>query len=158
MLTQQTLELSWQVEGKPCSLQVKSGETIVIGRLAECDVVIPIPQVSRRHAQITSCDHAHGNVFELKNLSQSTNIFFKAPSTVAPLTFDKTIILTDGCQFILGTVVVQAKLTRVVLPEATDQPIDANSVRCANCGKVVAANLRDCPWCGTTLAFGGTLT
>src|SRR5579859_7224657 len=145
------------IEQKPYSATIKPGETVVIGRLAECDIVIPLPQVSRRHAQIVSREDGKTVSFELKNLSQSINIFFATPSSIPPLSYEQTISLTNDCRFILGNVVLHAKLKQIQIAQLSDLPDSLSQVRCSNCHKVVNARLKDCPWCGTTLAFGGTL-
>ena len=37
---------------------------------------------------------------------------------------------------------------------ATKQKLTLKVLRCAHCQKQVAYHLKDCPWCGSSLAFG----
>ena len=156
MAEQQHLKLKWEFEGNQQTREVQAGQSLVIGRLPECDVVIPEQKVSRRHAQITGRQQGGRLVFELKNLSQTNTVFFSAPADLAPLDFDQTVIIPDGCHFLIGSVMISASLPQPQTPQPDNLSIKMPKVRCANCRELVDANLKDCPWCGTTLAFGGT--
>lgn len=157
MAGQQALQLAWEFDGKFFTREVEIGQSIIIGRLPECDIVISQEQISRRHAQITGRLQAGQGVFELRNLSQTNNIFFSQPDYYPPLAFDQVVTIPDGCQFLVGTVPIAARLPQVQPAQPEQPPARLKMVRCANCRELVDATLKDCPWCGSTLAFGGTM-
>ena len=63
MSDQQALSLLWDADGKPQARQVTIGQTLVIGRLPECEIFINDQKVSRRHAQITGRQEGGRDVF-----------------------------------------------------------------------------------------------
>ena len=156
MPDQEVLSLSWLVDGRLQTREVAIGQTVVIGRLPECEVVINDQKVSRRHAQITGRQEGGRDVFELKNLSQTNAIFFAKPANLPALESGRTMLITEGCDFLIGPVSIVARLPQPKSVQSTTPGFKTVKVRCANCRELVDSNLKDCPWCGTTLAFGGT--
>jgi len=152
----QTLNLSWEYDGQQFTKDVEVGQSVRIGRLDDCDIVIPENRVSRRHAQITGRMDNERAIFELKNLSETNLIFFQSPDEQPPLIFEQSVELPDKSRFILGKVLITAK---VPVQSTPDVKISSklNMVRCSNCREIVDGSLKDCPWCGTTLAFSGTI-
>lgn len=139
-----TIHLHWRVEDQSQTQTLKAEGEITIGRKPDCTVSIPHQTVSRQHATL----YAQGDDLILRNLSKTNPITINQGRI---LQADQETVIQDGDTFVLGTVAVHVQLSI-----ADDKPRLKLKVKCTGCGKVVESDLTDCPWCGTSLAFGET--
>lgn len=136
------LTLQWFAEGRPASYVVTEQRPIVVGRRADCDIVLTPRTVSRQHATI----FAYQGVFYLRNLSQHNPIYLNGQRLAADMP------LNPGDVVQLSDVPLQVLAIQEAQPIAPPQ----YKVRCMSCQNVVDGQLRDCPWCGSSLAHGVT--
>ncbi len=136
------ITLQWLMGGTWHEKKMDAANPITIGRLDKCHVTVADPTVSREHARI----YAAGGALHVRNLSKTNPIRFLDGSV---LEANQVAQLFNESSFALGKVKV-----RVLLVEAADQP--ALQIRCTSCQRVVEATLKDCPWCGASLAFAET--
>ena len=107
-----------------------------------CDLVIPHQTVSREHALLVE----KGDGLTIRNLSSTNSI---RVNSQAELGHGDEASIDDGDMFQLGVVNVLVKFTDL-------ESRLKFKIKCTNCGEVVDNDLADCPWCGTSLAFGET--
>ncbi|MCB9134045.1 MAG: FHA domain-containing protein [Anaerolineales bacterium] len=138
----QMITLQWNVDDQTQSQTLKAEGDILIGRKTECAVCIPHQTVSRQHAALLP----QANGILLRNLSETNPISLTGGRI---LTAGQEIPLSDGDVFVLGRVNVRFSVKEVKTQFSF-------KVRCTGCGKVVETSMTDCPWCGTSLAFGET--
>jgi predicted component of type VI protein secretion system len=136
------LTLEWRVAGNAYRQTLTDKRPYLIGRLPKCDIVIEHDTVSREHAVI----NLKGMIFSLQNVSQSNPVVRDDGTQLGP---GQSIGLKPGSRFRLGDV----ELNVVEL----DSPLTELKVECPGCERIVSAELTDCPWCGTSLAAGGTV-
>lgn len=136
------ITLQWSVDHQTQSQTLKAEGDIIIGRKMECTVCIPHQTVSRQHAALLPQE----NGILLRNLSETNPITLTGGRL---LTVGQEISLKDGDVFVLGHVNVRVSITELKVKLSF-------KVRCTGCGKVVETTMTDCPWCGTSLAFGET--
>jgi predicted component of type VI protein secretion system len=115
---------------------------LTVGRLADCDVVIPHQTISRQNAKVSIRE----NRIEIQNLSSTNPIRIGAERMLAG---GETAPVGEGESLQIGQVRLQLQLSDL------DDQVQFK-IRCTNCGKVSDNTLPDCPWCGTSLAFGET--
>jgi pSer/pThr/pTyr-binding forkhead associated (FHA) protein len=138
----QMINLQWSVDNQTQSQTLKAEGEIIIGRKLECSVSIPHQTVSREHAALTT----KGNDIALRNLSKTNPISLSGGRI---LSAGEDAILANGDVFVLGKVSVHFTVTDLKNKISL-------KVKCTGCGKVVESSMTDCPWCGTSLAFGET--
>ncbi|NJN43825.1 MAG: hypothetical protein HC806_03180 [Anaerolineae bacterium] len=84
------------------------------------------------------------------------SLYLRNLSDTNPISISGGVILSVGQEkklatndvFVLGNVSVTITIA--------DLPKVSFKVKCTGCGKVVETTVADCPWCGTSLAFGET--
>lgn len=136
--------LIWEENDHQHTHRLQENNPVLIGRHKDCSVSLPFNTVSRRHALILTRD----GVTLLRNLSRINTIRMEEGRRLA---HDETIHLQDGQRFQVGPVTF-----RLLFLPAEDSVL---KIRCANCRRVVAYNPHDfCPWCGTALAAGQTVS
>lgn len=138
----QMITLQWNVDNQTQSQTFQAEGEVIIGRKVECTVCIPHQTVSRQHAAIVPKE----TDFLLRNLSETNPITLTGGRI---LTAGQEMPLTDGDVFVLGRVNVRFSVEEIKAKFSF-------KVRCTGCGKVVETTMTDCPWCGTSLAFGET--
>ena len=136
------LQVRWEAENQSQTATFAMEGELTIGRQAICDVVIPHQTISRQHARLTFA----GGRLRLENLS-STNPVELQDGLL--LQAGETTELHDGSVIKIGAARLYFNLSDL------DERVQFK-VRCTNCGKVSDNSLSDCPWCGTSLAFGET--
>ena len=136
--------LVWEEHNHQHMHKLDENKPVLIGRHKECQISLPFNTVSRRHALVLARD---GVIF-LRNMSRINSIRTDEGRRLA---HDETIRLQDGDRFQIGPVIF-----RLLSLPAEDTIL---KIRCTNCRRVVAYNPHDfCPWCGTALAGGQTVT
>ena len=138
----QVISLQWHVDNQTQAQTLKAEGEIIIGRNLECSVSIPHPTVSRRHAALLP----RGEEIYLRNLSETNPI---SMSNGHILKAGEEAKLSNNDVFVLGRVNLTYTSTEL-------NPKFSFKVKCTGCGKVVESHMTDCPWCGTSLAFGET--
>lgn len=136
------INLQWSVDNQTQSQTLKAEGEITIGRKVECSVSIPHQTVSRQHAALITS----GNDIVLRNLSKTNPISLSGGRI---LSAGEEASLANGDVFVLGKVNVRYSVSEL------NHKISFK-VKCTGCGKVVDTTTADCPWCGTSLAFGET--
>jgi pSer/pThr/pTyr-binding forkhead associated (FHA) protein len=136
------IKIRWEVEEQTQTVTRSLDEALVVGRERGCDVIIPHQTVSRQHLQIAP----RGSGLHLKNLS-STN----------PVRINSQQILNAGEETTTGdSVAIQIGLVNMQVSLSDLDDRIKFKIRCTHCGRVSDNTLTDCPWCGTSLAFGET--
>lgn len=136
------INLQWTVDNQTQNQTINLEGDVIIGRSADSTISIPHQTVSRQHAMILVKD----NQITLRNLSATNPI---AVSGGKILKNGEETPLKTGDVFVLGHVNVQISMVEM-------KQKFSFKVKCTGCGKVVESHLTDCPWCGTSLAFGET--
>ena len=136
------ISLQWSVDNQTQSQTLKAEGEITIGRKLECTVSIPHQTVSRQHAALIT----RGIDIFLRNLSETNPISLSGGRI---LSIGEEAPLANGDVFVLGKVNVHFSVTEL-------KHNVSFKVKCTGCGKVVDTSMTDCPWCGTSLAFGET--
>jgi predicted component of type VI protein secretion system len=93
MLTQIVLE--WELDGAAAGCVVREGQAVLIGRSADCDVVIGSPTVSRQHAVAFLA----GEALCVRNLSGTNPVYLRGEE---PLAAGATARVAVGEAFRLG--------------------------------------------------------
>ncbi len=83
-------------DGRPTRTFRVRRDVVTIGRLPECDVVLPDPGVSRRHAEI----RASGGRYEIADLGSTNGTFLNGEEV-------RTAELSDGDRITLGTTTLE---------------------------------------------------
>jgi pSer/pThr/pTyr-binding forkhead associated (FHA) protein len=136
------ITLQWNVDNQTQSQTLKAEGEIIIGRKLESTVAIPHQTVSRQHAALIPRPHD----ILLRNLSATNPITLSGGRLLAA---GQETPLADGDVFVLGKVNVRFSLSEINTQFSF-------KVKCTGCGKIVETSMTDCPWCGTSLAFGET--
>jgi predicted component of type VI protein secretion system len=144
------LSLTWQIGERPYVQTVSEGKPITLGRHSGCDIVLADPEAANRHAVIFVQDEA----FHLGNLSRSKQI--KLNKGRQWLAYGKSIKLQPGLTFQVGSVEVHVSAIRGPAVAKTAQVEKRLKIRCSVCRREVDFKLKDCPWCGASLAHGLT--
>lgn len=148
-----TLKLQWQIDGHSHEQVISMGGQAVVGRGDTANIVLADPHISRQHASIAGRD-GH---FYISNLSQSNPVFVQQSAGVQQLDYQQSAMLSAGQLIRIGKVEM-----RVAAIEATPEPKPKEEIslkiRCSQCRRVVDGKYKDCPWCGTALAFGSTFS
>jgi pSer/pThr/pTyr-binding forkhead associated (FHA) protein len=137
-----TVSIRWETGSQTQTITTNVDGELKIGRLSGCDLVIPHQTVSREHAMLVE----KGDALLLRNLSGTNPIRLNSQKE---LQAKEEAPLNDGDMFQLGVVNVL-----VTFPDLESRL--KFKIKCTNCGEVVDNDLADCPWCGTSLAFGET--
>jgi len=144
--------------------QIPHHEVTILGRDLHCHIVFEDETVSRQHAEITYKD----TTFYLRNLSQSNPI---TKYIIQHLQRDEIVPLQAGQAFRVGSTKIQAQAfvtnhkTQLSKSEQQTLPSQAQAdispafhhIRCTTCTRSIKATIKDCPWCGTSLANGTTI-
>jgi predicted component of type VI protein secretion system len=149
----QQILLEWQFNETPCSYLVREGHAVLIGRQADCDVVVVTPTVSREHAVAFLA----GDRLCLRNLSRTNPIRLGE----RPLATGETARLAPGESFQLGGVTFQVRSEPSEAARgATEPEVPAAAagaapdegglmLRCPRCEKLLEYDRRGyCPHCG----------
>jgi len=136
------INLQWSVDNQTQTQSLPAEGEIVIGRKLDCTVSIPHQTISRQHAALISRE----NDLLLRNLSATNPISLSGGRVLAS---GQETTLSDGDVFVLGRVNIRMTITELNTRVSF-------KVKCTNCGKVIESDRTDCPWCGTSLAFGET--
>jgi predicted component of type VI protein secretion system len=144
------LTLSWQTENQPQSYRMRGEQPITIGSGPDCHIVLVDTTVSPRHVQI----YCQNNVYYLRNLSRTQPVSVNLDRS---LNWSETAPLTSGDTFQVGGATMQVHLGQQKLLEARAGIAPRHYVRCAGCLRNVSLLLRDCPWCGASLAHSLSL-
>lgn len=136
------INLQWNVENQTQTQTFEAEGEITIGRKLECTVSIPHQTVSRQHAALIPRE----NDILLRNLSETNPITLSGGRILA---VGQETPLASGDVFVLGKVNIRFTITDLKAKISF-------KVKCTGCGKVIESTLTDCPWCGTSLAFGET--
>ncbi|HNB53140.1 MAG TPA: FHA domain-containing protein [Anaerolineales bacterium] len=136
------ITLQWNVDNQTQKQTIQAEGEITLGRKAECTVSIPHQTVSRQHAALIPRPHD----ILLRNLSETNPITLSGGRV---LSAGQETALVSGEMFVLGKVNVHFSVAEINAKVSF-------KVRCTGCGKVVESTMPDCPWCGTSLAFGET--
>ncbi|NUM48336.1 MAG: FHA domain-containing protein [Anaerolineales bacterium] len=136
------INLQWNVENQTQSQTLKAEGEITIGRKVDCTVSIPHQTVSRQHAALIPREQD----ILLRNLSETNPISLTGGRV---LSAGQETPLENGDVFVLGKVNIRFSITELKAKFSF-------KVKCTGCGKVVDTTMTDCPWCGTSLAFGET--
>ena len=139
----QVMVLQWNVDNHPHTLNIMDKQTVLIGRQPDCHVVLNDGHISRQHGEI----YVQQSIFFVRTLSKTNPIWINEKHK---LEFNKTVPLQVGDVLRIGPIRLQVK-------EIKDHAEDQLKIRCATCGRAVDVNLRDCPYCGSSLAFGETI-
>src|SRR5689334_3733739 len=135
----QTLTLWWQIQGHPFTRAFSDERPYIIGRQADCDVILDDPGISRQHASLT----AKGDTFYLCNLSQNNLVRFNNQFRLA---YQQTVPLKTGDSFRLGRI-------DVLVTSAPAHKAKVLKLKCARCTRLVDYRPEEfCPWCGRALA------
>ena len=135
------LSLQWRLEGRSYTQSAKLESKVTIGRSPDCHITIAHPTVSRRHASVW----AQGEEVIIQNLSQTNPVLVNERT----LAHREQTTLAHGDTLQLGLITAA-----VSLPDLGPRVVF--KVKCTGCGKVADSSVSDCPWCGTSLAFGET--
>lgn len=125
-------------------------QPLIIGRKHDCDIVLNNTLISRHHARLFEKD---GKLW-IRNLSQTMPI---RVYTGHKLPQGKATHLKFGDFFKVGYTRIRTQ------PQETQGKSDAltlskhDSVRCSGCHHIISASLKDCAWCGLSLAGAITL-
>lgn len=135
----QTIVLSWHENGQPESKTINLKKPRLIGRHPDCDVVLADQTVSRYHVELS---RQNGRL-QLHNKSQAARTVINGRRL---LTGD-TALLEDGQTLTLGAIQLQVSIIgkggRVY-------------VRCLNCNRAIPLELKECNYCGYSLAGAET--
>ena len=124
-------------------------EPITIGRLETCDVTLDNKTVSRKHAEIFLKD----GEFYIRNLSQTSSIFVYAQQILAK---GQTTAIKSGYAFKVGSTQIRTQGMQSITEEKMSELAQLYKIKCHGCQRKISANLKDCPWCGVSLACGVT--
>lgn len=127
--------LEWQLHNQTRRVTLTGCGPHLIGRLPACHLSIPHETVAGEHAAV----FVENGRLQLRNVSQTQPVLV---NNHTPLACRQFVPLREGDHFRLGRI----ELRVVAIEQET-------GVVCSGCGRVVAA-AADCPWCGTSLAFG----
>jgi predicted component of type VI protein secretion system len=122
------------------TVTVPQTRVFIIGRNANCDLVLSDRNVSRRHASISG----QGGVFWLCNLSQTNPIYLQDRQK---LTYNQQVELTPGLMFRIGSSWFTVQAGAGV----------EHRVECSGCGRSVDITWQTCKYCGTSLAGAQTI-
>ncbi len=139
------ITLVWSNGQKKVSRGATASQYLVIGRRDDCDIVLDDARVSRRHAII----YFEDGYFRLHNLSLTNPIVINGRWK---LRCDQSVPIRPGDDFQIGDV-------KITIPVTEESPRSLTwsrhlRVRCLDCAHLVDYQLRDCPWCGASLADG----
>ena len=144
------ITLNWLLHDHPHTYTVHSTDEVTLGRLEECEVVLPFATVSRRHALI----YAQDGTFYIRNLSQTNTVRVNDDDRLA---YNEIAPLQAGDVIRLGPVEIKIE----GLEKQEDLMAMKNKtlkIRCSNCGQVTDYNPESfCPWCGMSLAGSQTV-
>lgn len=112
-----------------------------IGRAPSNRIILANPRVSRHHARLQLSKDG----LMLQNHSRSAAVMVGSRRLV----LGEQTSLNQGDSFQIGGQVLSVTALHVALTELV----------CSNaaCGRTIPADQRDCPWCGTSLAFAQTV-
>lgn len=130
--------LQWRMNAKQFAAKLPDKPTVMIGRSPDCDITLTDNRISRHHVQLSIAP------LVLKNLSSSNPLLCQQGESYEQIATGASCPLSIGQIFVIGGVHLR-------LVEASD---DGNLVICWNCERKLDAEIKDCPWCGVTLAFG----
>jgi predicted component of type VI protein secretion system len=140
------LKLDWQIHGEPHTYTVDSTKQVCIGRHGDCDIVVPSPIISRRHALI----FREGSSFYLQNISRTNDIWL---DDGVRLSEGQRASLRPGDGFKIGSVQFEVADP----PQAASESMSINIV-CSHCQRRVPYSAGAfCPHCGTSLDTGVTV-
>lgn len=132
--------LRWQEQEQFQTFFIGEEQIIYIGRDANCDIVLPHKNVSRRHASISR----DVGIFLLRNLSQTNPIYINEQNKLTP---NQQIELASGDVFRIGQ-------SWFALQSTVDA---AHVVECTGCYNQVDRNWQTCKYCGMSLAGAATI-
>jgi pSer/pThr/pTyr-binding forkhead associated (FHA) protein len=126
-------------------------DVVTIGRHPECDIVLDDPRVSHRHALV----FAQKSNFYLRNLSQTNAIYLNYGAR--QLARGECAILKPGHNFQIGLITLEVTFIKKLPTGTIVELVKPVQVRCARCRQTVDLDLKDCPWCGASLANAVTI-
>ena len=128
---------------------LRERKVTLVGRQADCDVVLNNRTVSRIHAEIF---RANGQ-FYIRNLSDVTPIYLFSRQRLGQ---GQTVWLKYGDTFKIGPTNIQTQSLQTIMSEHIADMAHLYKVHCPGCARKVKATRKDCPWCGISLAAGTT--
>lgn len=129
--------------------QITDQQPMIIGRQNDCDIILDSKLISRRHAQIFV---EHGT-FHARNISQTTPI---QVHTRQKLSQGDIFPIKPGDTFSLGFTQIHTQAMQNQTEADLCHLAKSYQVRCPGCQRKIRATLKDCPWCGVSLACGLT--
>ncbi len=144
------LILKWQNEGQSYQQSISYKQSITLGRHSNCDITLNDPRISRHHALI----FGQGRDIYLKNLSQTNPIFILSVNDGRELNHEESLKLQADDQFQIGSIKMEVNSIKKPSAEKTNRDRRTPQVTCSACKKRVDFTLKDCPWCGASLAQG----
>jgi len=120
-------------------------QPLIIGRQGDCDIVLNNTLVSRHHARLFERD---GDLW-IHNLSQTMPIHVYAGHKLPQ---GKATHLKFGDFFKVGYTRIRTQASENDTKREIPSLIRYDSVRCSGCHHTISASLKDCPWCGLSLA------
>ena len=120
-------------------------QPVTIGSGPGCHIVLADTTVSPRHVQI----YCQNDVYYLRNLSRTQPVSVNSHRS---LNWSEAVALTSGDTFRLGGSMMRVHLVQQKLLEAQAGVEQHHYVRCAGCLRIISLLLKDCPWCGASLA------
>jgi pSer/pThr/pTyr-binding forkhead associated (FHA) protein len=142
------IALEWEWDGARHRVPVSEERPVVIGRKTDCDVVLPLVIVSRRHARVFAAD----GEFFVENLSERNPVRINDDTR---LQHAQRQAIRPGDVIRVGMVAFRVVGEGGEAPQATDT--GSPKIRCRNCGRVQDYDpARFCAWCGRALVGGDT--
>lgn len=144
--------LRWEIEGRPYTHSITDFDVATIGRHPACEIVLDDPRISQRHALV----FARQNNFYLRNLSQTNAVYLNYGEQ--QLALGECAVLKPGHNIQIGLITLELTFIKKLATGTTVELVKPVQLQCATCRQTVDLDLKDCPWCGASLANALTIT
>jgi predicted component of type VI protein secretion system len=121
-----------------------NNESVIIGRQADCDIVLYNRTVSRHHAEIC----LEEGRFSIRNLSQASPLYIYSRQRLG---YGQMAQLNVGDTFTIGSTRIRTQPIQALIDEQRTELAHLYKIPCHGCGRKINANHQDCPWCGVSL-------